>query len=145
MAKIEFSVDVQRPVEEVFAYLTDPANLPEWQAGAIEGRLEGTGPIAKGARLHETRKLLGRRFETTLEVTEYEPNRRFALRSVSGPIQFRVDHSFEPANGGTKLTVEGEGESGGFFKLAEPLVIRQVERQTKNDFQTLKELLEERG
>jgi hypothetical protein len=38
----------------------------------------------------------------------------------------------------------GEGEPGGFFKLAEPLVARQAERQFKGDFETLKELLEAR-
>jgi hypothetical protein len=91
------------------------------------------------------RKFLGRKFESTLEVTEYEPPRRFAFKVVSGPVPFRVEHTFEPADGGTKLSVAGEGEPGGFFKLAEPLVIRAVERQTKSDFETLKDLLESRG
>src|SRR5581483_4869825 len=109
MAKIEFSIDVQRPVEEVFAYLTDPANLPEWQSGAVEGRPEGSGPPAVGSRFVEVRKFLGRKIESTLEVTEYEPNRRFAFRVVSGPVPFRVDHVLEPADGGTTIRVSGDG------------------------------------
>ncbi len=141
MTKIEFSIDVQRPVDEVFAYLTDPANLPEWQSSAIEGRLEG--PMAKGVRFVEVRKFLGRRFESTLEVTEYDAPRRFAFRVVSGPVPFRAEHVLEPNDGGTRLSVVGEGESAGFFKVAEPLVIRQVERQTKNDFETFRDVLEE--
>src|SRR5437588_3393233 len=100
MAKIEFTTDVQRPVEEVFAYLTDAANLPEWQSGAIEGRMETPGPVAVGSRLVEVRKFLGRRIESKLEVTDYEPNRRFGFKTVSGPIPFRVDHTLEPLDGG---------------------------------------------
>ena len=145
MARIEFTTEVKRPVEEVFAYLTDPANLPEWQSGAIEGRMETLAPLAVGSRLVEVRKFLGRKLESTLEVTEYEPSRRFAFKVVSGPVPFHVEHTLEPSNGGTRLSVVGEGESGGFFKLAEPLVIKAVERQTKSDFETLKDLLEARG
>src|SRR2546423_15671244 len=140
MAKIEFSIAVRRPVEEVFAYLTDPANLPEWQSSAIEGRMEAAGPMAKGARFVEARKFMGRRFESTLEVTEYDPPRRFAFRVVSGPVPFRADHPLEPSDGGTQLSVVGEGESGGFFKAAEPPVIRTARRQTKTDFEALRNL-----
>jgi len=145
LAKIEFSTDVNRPVEEVFAYITDPANLPEWQGGAIEGRLEESGPVATGSRMVEVRKFLGKRVESTLEVTQYEPNRRFAFRVVSGPVQFQVDHEFEPANGGTRIHVVGDGEPGGFFRLAEGFVMKAVERESKKDFASLKRILEERG
>jgi uncharacterized protein YndB with AHSA1/START domain len=145
LARIEFTTDVNRPVEEVFSYLTDPANLPEWQSGATEARLEGSGPVAVGSRMVEVRKFLGKRIESTLEVTEYEPNRRFAFRVVSGPVPFRVDHTFESVDGRTRIHVAGEGEPGGFFRLAEPLVIKAVERETKKDFETLKDLLEARG
>jgi uncharacterized protein YndB with AHSA1/START domain len=145
MARIEFTTEVNRPIEEVFAYLTDPANLPEWQSGVIEGRLEGSGPVGVGSRMVEVRKFLGKRMESTLEVTEYESNRRFAFKVVSGPVPFRVDHTFKPSNGATRIHVAGEGEPGGFFRLAEPLVIKAVERETKKDFETLKDLLEARG
>jgi hypothetical protein len=43
---------------------------------------------------------------------------------------------------GTVLTFVLEGEPGGFFKFAEPLVARQAERQFKGDLETLKDLLE---
>jgi uncharacterized protein YndB with AHSA1/START domain len=145
MAKIAFTTDVNRPVEEVFAYVTNPANLPEWQSGATEGRLEGAGPVGVGSRMVEVRKFLGKRIESTLEVTQYEPNRRFAFKAVSGPIPFGVDHTFEPLDGGTRIHVAGEGEPGGFFKLAEGLVMKAVERESKKDFETLKDLLEARS
>jgi hypothetical protein len=53
--------------------------------------------------------------------------------------------TLEPGGGGTRLTFRGEGEPGGFFKLAEPIVGRKAERQFRSDFETLKDLLEARG
>ena len=140
MVRIEFSVDVHRPPSEVFAYITDADRLPEWQSGAVEAQWQGEK--ARGARIREVRKFLGRRMETELEVTEYEPDRRFGLRVVSGPVPFSVTQVLEPRDGGTRLSFIGEGEPGGFFKLAEPIVARVAERQFKNDFETMKDILE---
>jgi uncharacterized protein YndB with AHSA1/START domain len=141
--RIEFTTDVDRPPSEVFAYLTDAESLPEWQSGAVEARWEGEK--APGAHVTEVRKFLGRRMESELEVTEYEPDRRFALKVLSGPVPFSVEHTLEPRDGGTRLTFVGEGEPGGFFKLAEPIVARTAERQFKGDFETLKDVLEARA
>ena len=140
MIRIEFSVDVNRPPSEVFAYITDADRLPEWQSGAVEA--QWLGEKARGARIREVRKFLGRRMETELEVTEYEPDRRFDLRAVSGPVPFAVTQTLEPRDDGTRLSFVGEGEPGGFFKLAEPVVARVAERQFKNDFETMKDILE---
>jgi uncharacterized protein YndB with AHSA1/START domain len=142
MVRFEFTVEVKRPPSEVFAYLTDVANLPEWQSGAIEASADG--PVAIGTHISEVRKFLGRRMESTLEVTEYEPDAKFSLKTLSGPVPFEARHTLRAENGGTSLTFVGEGEPGGFFKLAEPLVARQAERQFKGDFETLKDLLEAR-
>src|SRR5919201_726285 len=143
MIRFEFSVDIARPPSDVFAYLTDPTNLPEWQSSAIEAHWEGEK--APGAHVKEVRKFLGRRMESELEVTEYEPDRRFALKVLSGPVPFSVQHTLDPRDGGTRLTFVGEGEPGGFFKLAEPIVSRTAERQFKSDFETLKDVLEARN
>lgn len=143
MVRIEFSIDVDRPPSEVFAYLTDAESLPEWQSSAVEAHWEGEK--TSGARVKEVRKFLGRRMESELEVAEYEPDRRFALKVLSGPVPFSAQHTLEPRNGGTRLTFVGEGEPGGFFKLAEPIVARTAERQFKSDFETLKDVLEARA
>lgn len=144
MARTEHTVVVERPPEDVFAFLTDLSSLPEWQSGAVEVRgLEGS--VGVGTRYVEVLKFLGKRFEATIEVTEYEPGRRFSIKTVSGPIPFRVEHRLEPSNGGgTKVNVTLEGEPGGVFKLAEPLVMRNAKRQVADDFATLKRLVEAR-
>ena len=145
MVRFGFTEVVNRPAEEVFAYLTDPENLPEWQSMVSESRKDSPGPMDVGTRMTNVRNFLGRRIESQVEVTAYEPSRRFDVQVVSGPVPFKVSQTLEATDGRTTIRVEAEGEPGGFFKLAEPLVARQAERQFKNDFATLKDLLEARA
>jgi carbon monoxide dehydrogenase subunit G len=146
MARAEHTVVVERPPEEVFAFLTDVSNVPEWQSGAMAVR-EVDGGLDVGATYIQELKFLGKRFQTTIEVTELEPARRFSLRTRSGPIPFQVRHTLEPTEGGdaTRLRVELEGDPGGLFKLAESLVMRNVQRELEGDFARLKELVEAGG
>jgi uncharacterized protein YndB with AHSA1/START domain len=143
MARAEHTVVIRRPPEEVFAFLTDLSRVPEWQSGAVEVR----GPDADlgvGTTYVEVLKFLGKRIEATIQVTEYEPGRRFSIKTLSGPIPFQVQHTLTPSDGGgTTLSVTLEGEPGRFFRLAEPLVVRNAQRQVEGDFATLKRMVEE--
>jgi carbon monoxide dehydrogenase subunit G len=140
LINFEHSVTIDRPVETVFAYLTDVRNLPRWQQGVVE--IRPAGEMALGATFAEVRGFLGKRIESTLEVVEYEPGHLFSIKVVSGPIPFEIRHLLEPEGGGTRIRIEGSGEPGGFFKLAEGLVARQAERAAKKDFANLKKVLE---
>lgn len=138
--RFEHAVEIERRPEEVYAYLSDPSNLPEWQSEVSEVRPESE------TRFTEIRTFVGRRVESTLEVTVAEPAREFTLRSVSGPVRFSVRHVLEPVGeGGTRLTVVGESERGvgGLFKLGGRLLARAVERRFVEDFERLKQRLEE--
>ena len=143
MIRVEASVVIDRPPEEVFAYATDPANAPAWQSSALEASVDG--PLQAGATGREVRKFLGRRMESTMRVEEYEPPRRFALQVTSGPVPFHIQQTIEPAGEGSRVDVVMEGEPGGFFKLAEPLVERGVRRELEGNFATLKDILESCG
>ena len=87
-------------------------------------------------------QFLGKRLESTFEITEYEPNRRVSIKSTSGPIPLTGSTIFEEVEGGTKVSFEAEGDVGGLFKLAEPIVARTAQRQFEGNFLTLKDVLE---
>jgi uncharacterized membrane protein len=146
VARAEHTVVVERPPDEVFRFLTDLSNVPEWQSGAVDVKAPEE-PLGVGTTYVEVLRFLGKRFEATLEVTEFEPGRRFALRTLTGPIPFRVRHTLEPvgSDGSTRIHVELEGEPGGLFRVAEGLVMRNARRQIEGDFATLKEMVEARG
>jgi uncharacterized protein YndB with AHSA1/START domain len=141
MIKFNLSVVIHRPIEDVFAYANDLSHWPEWNPGLIEASAP-EGPFHAGTRIREVFRFLGRRIESTFEVVEYEPNRQVTYRTVAGPIPMTGTQTYEPVDGATKLTVTGEGEAGGFFKLAEPVVAQMTRRQFQTGLDNLKDLLE---
>ena len=142
MANYEQSVWINRPVEEVFEYATNPENEPLWNTGMQESEITSEGPLGVGTKVRSVSHVLGRTVETTWEVTEYEVNRRKAVKSTSGPIPFEATSVFESVEGGTKLTFTIQAEAGGIFRLIAPVIIRMGKGQTENSFANLKQLLE---
>ena len=140
MVRIELTIDVARPAEEVFAHLVDLDRIPEWQESAVESRADE--PLAEGVRIFECRRALGREVHSELEVTEFDRPRRLMVKTLKGPVRFTVDHRLAEADGGTRLTVVAEGKAGGLMKLGEPMLARTVEAEMRKDFERLKELLE---
>ena len=140
--KVEHSVTIERPIEEVFAFTADPNNNPLWQSTTLE--TQTSSEVDVGTTFNNVSKFLGRRIETTLEIVESDPPRRQCVRANSGPIPASGCYVFEPTDdgGSTRFTQTLEAEVGGFFKLAEPLVGRAARRQTEADMATLKDLLE---
>ncbi len=147
MIRIEESVEINRPVEEVFSYATNPENFPQWVGNVIEVRKDASGPLREGTSFTVEQKLLGRRFEAPFEVIAYEPNRRYAHRSTGGPVPVTMNFTYdEPVSSeGTRLTQRNEGEPGGFFRLVGPVLERALRRQMRTNLENLKDLLEARG
>lgn len=144
MLHVEESVEINRPVEEVFDYVSNVENFPEWAGPPIEAHKEKSGPIREGDGFTMTTKFLGRRFETPYAVTSYEPNRRLSYQGTGGPIPNQEwTYTFEETpTGGTRYTQVVEGEPGGFFRLAGPLLKAALSRQFRADLGTLKDMLE---
>jgi uncharacterized protein YndB with AHSA1/START domain len=142
---VEASVVIQAPIEAVFGYVIEPSTIHEWQGSALYARLEADRPVRVGSRTVETRKFLGQRLESTMEVTELEPPRRFAIQVLDGPVPFSAtaDLSVEPG-GGTRVDWTMEGESRGFFRVAEPIVERVCGRELRHSIETMRDLLEAR-
>lgn len=139
----EGEIDIDRPPEVVFAALTNVALLPQWQRSVVSAELEGE-PGA-GARIHESRKLLGREANVVSEVTEYDPPHRFSLRTVEGPIPLTVTHVLEPSGGGTRLEVVGEANPKGVMRVAAGKMLQKsAESEFRGDLERLKAMLEQR-
>jgi carbon monoxide dehydrogenase subunit G len=143
MNDFEITTVINRPVEEVWAYMDDPQNLPTYNQAVREFRLTSEGPVGIGSTSVITASFLGRRFETGWEMTDYKTNELAATRAISGPIDMTVVTRLDPAgDGATRVTQHWSGDTGGFFKLAEPIVTRITRKQMQASLDTLKELLE---
>ena len=140
--KYELTIDIARPPGDVYAYLADPLHLREWQQDVEEVR-DATGePLAAGATFTEVRTFLGKRLESTLEVTASEAGKEFSLRTLAGPVRVSIRHLLEPTTAGTRLTLLGEADPGRLFGLGGPLLRKAAERRARSDFERLKRRLE---
>jgi hypothetical protein len=134
---------IARPVDEVFAVIQDVAKTPVWTPGLSEVRLTSDGPLKPGSALLYKGTFLGRGYDTPAVCTALSPNKQFATKSTSGPIHIETDTTLEPIDGGTQVTSCYRGESRGFFKVAEPLVIRLGKKHFETAWENLRTLMED--
>ena len=142
MIQVEASVVISRPPEEVFAYISNFENNPRWQGGMKEARFTSQGPLGVGSTYAQVATFLGRRVESTFEVVDYQPNRLIKATSTSGSFPITFTRIVEPVDHGTKVSAIVEGDAAGFFKLAQPLLARMVQRSVDADYTNLKDILE---
>jgi uncharacterized protein YndB with AHSA1/START domain len=145
MAPIVSSIEISRPQQEVFAYVTDPSRMAEWQESLISGRAEGADPPAVGSKAIMTRRV-GRSERTmTMQLTDFSPPRSWRGRGIDGPIRAIVNGTVEPLDGEarSRVTIELDFEGHGLGKLLVPLFVRrQAQREMPRNMQSLRERLE---
>ena len=84
---IKHSIDIDRPAQEVFAYLDQLDRHDEWQGSLLRARVETDGPTRVGSRATDTRRVPGGARPVTYEITEHDPPRKASFRGVNGPVR----------------------------------------------------------
>jgi len=141
MITVEKSIQIDKPAADVFAYASNYDNATKWQGGVESVEVDGEGNQV-GGKYIEVRKFLGREMRTTLEVTAYEPDVKWAAKTVTGPVPYEVTMTLEAAGDSTKVTTHIDGEPTGFFKMAQGAVQGQLKKSLESDLQRLKEQVE---
>ena len=146
MGRVDLSITIARPVEDVFAVLTDPTQSRRWSANAIEGEVITHGPPGGGSRRRAVAKgPFGGTMENVMEVTELEPNRKVALKLISAPWggTGRTWYTFAPVEGGTRVDWTWEMEPGGLWKpLGSRPFMAMFGRRLQRDLDNLKVMME---
>jgi carbon monoxide dehydrogenase subunit G len=134
---------IGRPVDEVFSVVQDLSKAPVWTPGLTEARQTSDGPMETGTTMLHAGTFLGRKYETHAVCTDWTENKRYATKSTSGPFYIEVDTTVEPVDTGTRMTNLFRGESRGFFKFAEPLVVRMTRKHFETAAENLRTLMED--
>jgi uncharacterized protein YndB with AHSA1/START domain len=145
MAPIISTIEIERPPEEVFAYVTDPARFAEWQRHVVSGGVEGSGPHVVGTRCTTTRRMGGTERTTTQEVTRIDPPRSWSVRGIDGPVRANVDVTVEPLDDGahSRMTISLEFVGRGIGRMIVPVFVHPTAaKEVASSCQTLKERLE---
>jgi Polyketide cyclase / dehydrase and lipid transport len=151
LVRVKIRGTVNRPIDEVFAYIVSAETIPEWQYGTVRAWFTPTASLAIGTTLHlmtSTRgsRLLRRTREGSLTVTDYQSNALMELTTDYGPFRFRTRYLLEPAEEGTSLRCEFEGRATEWAaRLLLPLVTRKLARLPARNIRALKAKLESRS
>ncbi len=138
------SVVIDRPLPEVFEYLTDPAHALEWGTNVSEYQLVSGARDEVGAVASLDARAGGVRLHMTERITGYEKNKRIAFESAESRVGYSREIDFESdRDGGTKVTFLMDAEAGsGIFKFADPIVQRLYARDVRNNLENAKTILE---
>ena len=142
MSHIEREILINRPVEEVFDFLADGRNEPEYNPHMLRAEQVPDGPIGRGTQFRTEITTNGRSMEMAYEITAYARPWRLAHRTIKGPIDVQSTVTFAPVAGGTRLRWVWEMEPRGAFKLLTPLVGRIMGRRLDTVLTNIKHFLE---
>jgi uncharacterized protein YndB with AHSA1/START domain len=136
------SVRIDSPVEEVFEYVANPRNFPNWNS-AVQAVSVRSGEVEPGSTYLMERDLPGGRAQNELEIVDREPPTAFTIRTTSGPTPFVYRYRFEPDRAATLVHLAASVELSGIAGALGPLASRVVKRGVDANFATLKQILEE--
>jgi carbon monoxide dehydrogenase subunit G len=142
MIEAHGNTEIERPATEVFDYLADARNEPEWLPGAERVEKVSEGPVGLGTRFSGTYARAG---TVELELVEFEPPRRVTFRARSRIVHFDDAVELSEGDGRTVLRAVMTAQPQGLMRLAAPLMERTMRRQFAGNWQHLRAHLEARG
>ena len=140
---IKHSIEINRPAEEVFAYLEQVDRHNEWQGSLVSTTVETDGPTRVGTRVVEHRNLPGGTRDFSYEVTEHDPPHKTSFRGTAGLVRPVGTYTVDPTGeSSSRMNVELDLEGHGIGKLFAILARRQAAKEVPVDQERFKELLE---
>jgi uncharacterized protein YndB with AHSA1/START domain len=132
------SVRIARPIGELFAYVTDPLQLPRWNSAVRSVRSTSARAGEVGSTYAMQRELPSGRAENELEILELEQPTAFAIRTTSGPTPFAYRYRFIADGPATVIELDATVDLAGPAALLAPLAARAIKRGVDANLATLK-------
>jgi len=142
MTSVSSSTTINQPVEKVFSFVSDIENQMKMQPGILAVKVTPPGAVALGSTLHYTTEYAGKKYESAVQVSAYEPNKKWATKTTGVPKPVETVYAFEPAGAGTKMTISTELVPGSFPAAAEPAIKAQWQKTFDESCVRIKQMLE---
>jgi uncharacterized membrane protein len=140
--RVELEITIDRPVGVVLDFIADISKFTQWAENAVEAVQTSEGPVGVGTTCRIVNRAMGKSLEHEFEVTEFDPGRRYTVRSTSGPFPMMMAYTVEAVGQGAKLHTVTEAAPGGITALAGPLMSMRIKKQLESDHKNLKRLIE---
>ena len=141
MTSVSSTVSISQPPDKVFAYVTTAENHKAWQAGILDVNVTPPGQLGVGSTYNYTTEVLGRKMQTHLQISAFEANKTWAVKTAGVPRPVETVYRFEPAGGGTTLTISMD-LTGGYPKAAEGMIRGQMQKSLDEQGQRIKQMVE---
>ena len=144
MVKITDSIIIDRPVEEVWSFVSDPGNDPKWYQGTMEVRQISEGPTAVGTTVEAVIQFRGRSLVARTRCIVLNPNKEVTWEFTSGLMKrstdsWRMELIDEKSS---RLTRVFDLSVSGFWNLIQPIVVRGTKRAHEAEIHNVKRILE---
>jgi hypothetical protein len=136
------SAHIYQPIKKVFEFISNPENDFQWQYGTLSSTRISESIAALGACFQTTGNFMGHRIQSTFEVTEYDPNKKYGFKSLTGPLQSFTSYTFALASGYTQINLLTEANVVNFIELNENILEKKLKKQLKENLAMLKSIME---
>ena len=144
MINLNTTIHIYRPVTQVFDFISTPENDFLWQYGTLASTPISESIIGRGACFRSIGHFLGHRTQSTFEVTDYVPDRKYGFKSLTGPLQSQTSYTFVPTKGRTEVDLSIQANALNMVLLREDILEKKMKKQMKENLTLLKEILENR-
>lgn len=145
MLTVRLTTVIQRPIEDVFDFISNMENWPKCEAGVVRVRNTSGGQRGVGATAREVRRPFGLRFTTEYVTTEYEPYKAYGFRGASRWLTFEGRYSIVPLRSGANLYFTFQMSTDGIMKPLEGILAYKVRKELEHIHRNLKRTLESRA
>lgn len=136
------SIHIYQPIKRVFEFISNPENDFQWQYGTLSSTRTSEIISALGACFQTTGNFMGHRIQSTFQVTEFESNKTYGFKSLSGPLQSFTTYTFALASGYTQINLVTQANVVNFVELNENILEKKLKKQLKENLAMLKSILE---
>jgi uncharacterized membrane protein len=143
MVDVSTEIVIDRPIERVADYSSNPDNAPKWYENIKAVEWKTAKPLKAGSRVVFVATFLGRTLTYTYEAVEFVPRELLVMRSSDSPFPMETTYVWRAtANGGTHMTLRNHGFPTGFSRAAVPLVSLAMRWANRKDLRKLQEIME---
>jgi uncharacterized membrane protein len=144
--RLEFSIEIERSVEDIYELVGNPENDVKWQDAVVEVHKLTPGPIQAGSRFRHTLRIFGKRMGVDVEFIERQPHSGYILQCRSAPFDFetrvRLTQLSRRAGHTTRVDTVVEGRPTGAARVAAVVLSRHRSGEIERDLHKLKRLME---
>ncbi len=145
MVSINTSTVISMPVQEVFEYVANFENAPQWQAGVVKSHKATDGKIRVGTRFDEEVRIVAWKAKTVCMITGLDAGKSFTFALTSGPVDCQGTFTFEHTAVGTLVSIRATAEMKGIWKLLTPLFSMDAKGGARKELVRMKKALESRA